>query len=371
MLPRLRDLTGLILSQLLTLFGMIHFASLDEIVNRRKPARFMRWNEHKRRVNQFNRGFLLDGQVGRFPEKVSFQSMITVGGMGVGKSANLVIPNILTAQNCSLVITDTSGELYEQTSGYLASQGYVIKTLNLIEPDKSDPYNPLARVNDYIAAERVAHILTSARGGTSLEPIWDEGAKRLLRILIRTLKNREPETAATLPQVLDLLNCFDAHSKDSELDTFIVEHTLDDTATYHDYRGFTTATTEKMMLPFVSTATTSLTQIGNPQIAALLATDSFDFTKLKQQKTAVYVLVRQQDMQVFSFLLSLFYTDLCHQLLRDRAGKLPVYLLLDEFGQMTIPEFEVFATTARKYRVGFWLFLQSLSQLESRYSSSS
>jgi type IV secretory pathway TraG/TraD family ATPase VirD4 len=48
-------------------------------------------------------------------------------------------------------------------------------------------------------------------------------------------------------------------------------------------------------------------------------------------------------------------------------NNLPVYMMLDEFGHLQIPSFDVFATTARKYKIGFWIFLQSLSQLEARY----
>ncbi len=41
--------------------------------------------------------------------------------------------------------------------------------------------------------------------------------------------------------------------------------------------------------------------------------------------------------------------------------------MLDEFGHLQVDGFGVFATTARKYKVGFALFLQSLAQLEGRY----
>jgi len=42
-------------------------------------------------------------------------------------------------------------------------------------------------------------------------------------------------------------------------------------------------------------------------------------------------------------------------------------MFLDEFGHLKIPGFETFATTARKYKVGFWLIVQSLAQLVEQY----
>jgi len=366
---RLGDAISLVLSQLLTVFGALRFYSADEIANHRNPARFMRWNERKRLLNQFNVGFLLDGKVGRLSQKKSFQSILTVGGMGTGKTANLIMPNLLTADDCSLVITDTSGELYEQSSGYLAAQGYDIKVLNLIDPSQSHGYNPLANVHSYADAERIAHILTKGAGGGghAAEPIWDDGAKRLVRILVRALKNSPEGETVSLVDVLYWLNHFDAHSNGGKLDAFIVENTLNDTATFEDYNGFTTTAPEKMMLSFVSTAATSLALVGNTDIAQVLTKNEFDFAAMKERKTAVYVLVRQQDMDAFGFILSLFYTELCNTLLQDRRGKLPVYLFLDEFGHLKIPGFETFATTARKYNVGFWLIVQSLALLVDKY----
>ncbi len=173
--------------------------------------------------------------------------------------------------------------------------------------------------------------------------------------------------SATLADVQYWLNHFDAHAGGGRLDGFIVENTLDDPATYEDYHGFSTTAPEKMLLSFVSTAATSLALLGNADIANLLSRHDFDFPGMKERKTALYVLVRQQDMGTFAFILSLFYTELMNALLRDRGGRLPVWLLLDEFGHLTIPNFPVFATTARKYKVGFWLILQSLAQLTERY----
>ncbi len=79
-------------------------------------------------------------------------------------------------------------------------------------------------------------------------------------------------------------------------------------------------------------------------------------------------MVNQTQMELYAFLLNLFYTDLFQHLLKDQhnPGR-PVWLFLDEFGHLQIPGFEVFATTARKYKVDFALFLQSMAQLDARY----
>jgi type IV secretion system protein VirD4 len=115
------------------------------------------------------------------------------------------------------------------------------------------------------------------------------------------------------------------------------------------------------------------TMMADPEIATLTATNTFDFESLRREKTALFLVVPQNRINYYSGLMSLFYTDLTHFLLDDevfaRHGKsaLPVYLLLDEFGHMVLPNFPAIITTTRQRRVSISIILQSVSQLEERY----
>jgi type IV secretion system protein VirD4 len=327
-------------------------------------GRLERW----RLLNRWHRGFLIDGRHGRLGLTPSLQSCVTVAGQGAGKSSACVIPNLLTLDGCSLVITDTKGSVYQQTSGDLVQRGLAIKVLNLMEPTRSHPYNPLARLHTPLQVLKAIDLIYAARGGRSADPFWDDGAKRLLRILAQCLINRGDPAQATLANIKHLLDQFDAHRRDgSRLDRFVVESTLDDPQTFADYRGLVGATPERTLLSFVTEAAAALRLLASPEIAALLAGDGFDFAALRQRKTALYILVRQQDMESYGFILNLFVRDLFDALLGQLGPGLPVFMLLDEFGHLQVPNFEIYATTAREYRVAFWLFLQSFGQLEQRY----
>ena len=74
-------------------------------------ARYMGAVEEAKFLSPRNKGWLVDGKSKRVTEQVSYQSMLTVGGMGKGKSSVFVIPNLYTLDNRSMVVTDTSGEL--------------------------------------------------------------------------------------------------------------------------------------------------------------------------------------------------------------------------------------------------------------------
>ncbi|MEL6414273.1 MAG: type IV secretory system conjugative DNA transfer family protein, partial [Pseudomonadota bacterium] len=111
-----------------------------------------------------------------------------------------------------------------------------------------------------------------------------------------------------------------------------------------------------------------LDALATPEMAQLTATSSFRFDELRQQPTIIYVIVNQTQMDHYAFLLNLFYAELFKALLQNQhdPGR-PVWLFLDEFGHLSVNGFEVFGTTARKYKVAFTLFLQSMAQLEARY----
>ncbi len=68
-------------------------------------------------------------------------NVLVIGGSGSSKTRGYVKPNILEA-NSNYVITDPKMEVLTATGGYLKSQGYDIRVLNLVNFAHSDGYNP-------------------------------------------------------------------------------------------------------------------------------------------------------------------------------------------------------------------------------------
>ena len=70
---------------------------------------------------------------------------VILGGSGTGKSRSYIGPNIAQL-NSSYIITDPSGELYQNMYKFLKNNDYDVKVLNLQYPSMSNKYNPF----DYI-----------------------------------------------------------------------------------------------------------------------------------------------------------------------------------------------------------------------------
>ena len=75
-------------------------------------------------------------------------NVLVIGGSGAGKSRSYAIPNALNCGNCSLVICDPKSEILRKTGGALKANGYEVRVFDLLNPDASFCYNPLAYVRD-------------------------------------------------------------------------------------------------------------------------------------------------------------------------------------------------------------------------------
>ena len=71
-------------------------------------------------------------------------NVLVVGGSGAGKSRSYAIPNALNCGNCSMVICDPKSEILRKTGGALKANGYEVRVFDLLSPDTSFCYHPLA-----------------------------------------------------------------------------------------------------------------------------------------------------------------------------------------------------------------------------------
>lgn len=327
-------------------------------------AKFLDKADSKKLINPFNRGLLIDGSFRRISEQNSFEHLGIVSRTGGGKSSRFVIPNLLTLDDCSIVVTDLSGELFKSTSGYLASKGFDIKAINLGDTKASLGYNPLSKIESYTDASEISHILVKSANPNEKDTFWTKGAERIITILIECLRSTKNERHINLANLKHLLNNFSEDG--SPIEDFIMHKAADNI--FEEYKGFRTGNT-KVMLTFISVAINSLDTLNDPNIASITSINDINFADLRKRKTALYIIVPQEKLQFYSFILNLFYTQLFNYCLGglEKNRSLPIYFLLDEFGHLAIPNFSTIITTIRKYKVSISVILQSISQLETRY----
>lgn len=158
-------------------------------------------------------------------------NVLVIGGTGTGKTFKYIKPNILQ-ENCSMIITDPSGDIFRSFAPYLLSRGYNVYLFNASDFTLSNHYNPLVNVydsNGNISETKVDILVDlymknakAGKEGGSSDPFWDKSEKAFLTALIYyVLENddipKEDKCFSTILQKVQMAKVDDDSEEDSPL----------------------------------------------------------------------------------------------------------------------------------------------------------
>lgn len=317
-------------------------------------------------LHRSHAGLVIDGKRRLTPEN-SFVHSLVVSSTGAGKTTRYVLPNVLSLDDCSMVITDPKGEVYDLAAHLLHQKGFKVLVLDFQSPDKSLRYNPLLRVVSESELKQLAmSLFDMSNAGTKTEGIWRLGAVRILEVLLRCLRNLPDQRHATLANLIYLLN--HVENGTTKIEAFVNRYAPDD-ETKERLKSFSSQEI-KIKLGQLASALACLSPFDTQEIKSLTATDTIDFTSFRKQKTALFLKLPVGRSSQYSPVLSLFYSQFLHHLLNEPVadGDLPIYFILEEFQNLRrIPEFESIVALIRSKRVSLSLVVQNISQLDQVY----
>ena len=137
---------------------------------------------------------------------------------------------------------------------------------------------------------------------------------------------------------------------------------------WNEWQGLLTGNEEGIQ-SFVMSAITALRALSNQNVARLTARSTINLADIRRRKTIIYFITPAQHGEYYSFLTSIFFQSVFNMAMRQMPGRrdLPIYVLYDEFGHSSIPNFVSTANTIRGFKVSLSIVLQSISQLNVRY----
>ncbi len=309
-------------------------------------------------------------------------NVLVIGGSGAGKSRSFVKPNILEA-NTNYVITDPKSEVLLATGGYLKSQGYDIRVLNLVNLSESDGYNPFRYVRDEKDALRLVNNLiqaTTPKNSHESDPFWTKSETALLQAIILMLWQEAPEYEQNFSMVMRVLEYAEVKEEDEEyvspLDLLFqsIEREKPDCVAVRQYKVFKMAAGKTSKSILVSTAV-RLAPFNLPQIKAITDHDDMDLYTLGEQKCALYAVIPDNDNS-FNFLVSLLYAQAFQALYYSadqiHHGALPqhVHFVLDEFAAMPMPGFTRELATMRSRNISASTIIQNMAQIKELFKDS-
>ncbi|HVW97071.1 MAG TPA: type IV secretory system conjugative DNA transfer family protein [Mucilaginibacter sp.] len=314
-------------------------------------------------ASRFNKGFLISKHR-KLTRRKSFENILLSGPTGSGKTTRLLLKNLYSLKNCSLIINDPSKELFLLASGYLC-QFFTIRTLNFSDSTISSGFNILSRIQKPNDVNKVAHLLvaSSLDKGNSSDPFWSLQSKTLLQIFIRLILH-QPKEYRNMANVLHVMNYFAAHPK--KVDVWIAK--TGDAKLILDYKALI-STPEKTLQNIVASAKAALQLFDDPEIATTTAHDSIDFDQLRRTPTIIFLHNTVSDQKYVSILNSIFFEQLYGHVLQHLPDKneLDLFVILEEASSLYTPLLPLALANCRKHRVGTFVCVQSPGQLKTMY----
>ena len=306
---------------------------------------------------------------------------IIVGGSGSGKTRFLVKPNLMLA-NASFIVTDPKGEMLRAVGNLLLEEGYVLRVFDLIDPSKSDCYNPFRYIRkDADVFKLIDNFIknTAPKGAKANDPFWEKSETALDSALMLYLLHEAPPEDQNMETILYMIENGGAKKEDddypSPLDLLfeaLEEEQPDHIAVlqYHIFKQAAGKTAKSILV----SAAVRLASFTLPEIQRITATDDMELGKLGERKQAIFCIIPDSNDASLNFLVGMLYTQAFQELyyqadkVHQGALPLPVRLMFDEFANVALPDgYARLQATMRSRNIMSTIVLQNISQLKALF----
>ena len=335
------------------------------------PRRFLRLPRFPQAQRQVQEARLVLGTTrGReisLSEKQQESNVIVVAPIGTGKSARVVIPNLLEEPGSrSLLISDVKGELVRITAGAV-SRFHEVWVFSPHKPLESEGYNPLAHIRSVEDAQEFARCWIE-NTGKSKEDFWPDAARRLMTAAILHLHVAEPD--APFRRVAEILCTMPYDGLKHTLLTSPSRKTREEVTALFDYLD----KNPKLVGSLMADTGNRFQLLVSDQVRTVTAHNDIDFRAMGERPIALYLSIPRRYHERYQPLLACFllqaFASWEERAEEEPDGRLPrrIMCYLDEFAQLGyIPNFSNYISTARHSGVGMLLVLQSFSQVVQKY----
>ena len=313
-------------------------------------------------------------------------NLLVLGPSGAGKTRHVLKPNLLE-MGSSFLVLDTKGLLHREVGPLLARNGYDVQCVNFADlaegasgrrAPHATGYNPLAHIrrDARTGAPLQQDIISVAKAmcPVSLEgdPFWDQAAANYLTCLIAYVLEELPAGERHLGSVVRLVEEMDTGGTEGLMRD--LEATSPASYALAVWRRIDkTRKADRTHASIMAIIAEKVSCLAfDAAIDLYTAPRQVDFARMGHERVALFVTVSDIDHSIDP-LTNLFVTQALQGLLReaDRCpeGRLPqpVRLMLDDFSNLSIPNFTDAIAVLRSREVWCTLLLQTVSQLTERY----
>ncbi len=304
-------------------------------------------------------------------------NIVIFGPPGSGKSFCFVKPTVLQAirDGRSVIVTDTKGEIFADTVEFARSKGYVIRRIDLRNPQYSDGWAILQELRwDDMRALIAARIVMENTGSDN--DIHAAAEESLFRaICLYTERNPMiPKEEKTIYNAMAMLYS-GAEALDKKFEAIKSDNTELRVA-YDAYCSFKNGS-QNLRGNIITNLANRLQVLSSPPVKELTSTADVDLS-LPGKVPCIYYLCVSDQHETMKFVASMFYSfaflDLVDYADQRPDMRLPVNVtfLMEEFANLgVIPNIDKYLSTCRSRNIDIMLVAQSLAQLQKVYEEES
>ena len=309
-------------------------------------------------------------------------NVLVIGGSGAGKSRSYAIPNALNCGECSMAVCDPKSEILRKTGTALKANGFEVRVFDLLNPEASYCYNPLAYVRDDKDVLRLIETLiqsTTPPGAQTSDPFWTKSETALLQALVLYLMHEAPKEEQNFAMVMEMLEAAEVREEDDEYESPLdilfsrLEMRNPESIAVRQYRIFKMGAGKTLKSILISVGV-RLSAFNLPQIARLTYTDELLLEEMGEKKVALFCCIPDSDKSL-NYLVGMIFGQLIQTLyfVADRKYKgrlpVPVHLLIDEAPNIALPtdNFLPWLSTMRSRNIFCSYIAQNMAQIKALF----
>ena len=238
------------------------------------------------------------------------KNLCYVGGIGSGKTASIIMPNILHTLG-NYIVMDPYEEIYNKTKDYLVERGYKVYRItdgfNFLEQIEND--DDFTDLMDIIAGEE-----------NSADPYWDNTAKILLKAVTYYILALKEGKEKNLREAIDMLS-YEPSYMESLMNVMPEGHP--------SKRYFTMLKNvpEKTYSSVVSTLMSKLSFLQNPEIAEISSNNTISIKTFKEDKAILFINIKENPE--YNKFVNIVLDQIINKL-STKEKNYKTYFLLDE-----------------------------------------
>lgn len=350
-------------------------------------------------------------------------NVTVVGGSGAGKTAGLIIPNLLQFYGCNLYI-DPKGDTLRDFGSAILQEGIPLKVLDLCDMSKSLQYNPFKYITEDIHIDQLINNIianTSPKDASKGDPFWEKSEilcskalffyiwlecpqpyfkytqyaindestaievcqRRIYKTPIRDVNGKQRVLTKTIRSLLLLIGEAEVKEDEdelSDLDCRILvlkdkmqklgkqpeEHQAIDNYN-RVMRG-----AKDTVRSIVISVNARFVNFQSEKLLRIFDDDELELETMGIKKQNLFLIIPDEDT-TFNFVVGMLYTQLFQTLYRtarkhNNMLPIPTGIWADEFANVKMPpDFEKILATCRSRQIYIVIILQSLAQLKTLY----